>query len=157
MDRWAWGHSQRNDPTLSSGLHPPILEDTSGMLSRKLNVIGVFCMPPRYSIQRLVSCCTHCLCWHAFSLQRSRPQSRIDLLQALENHSPGTRNKIWQIPSAGVRMVSQILFSNGPLPWPGPPTIELPLHISLRLGLYLSNWIFLDSSGPSMDVSANAS
>jgi hypothetical protein len=83
--------------------------------------------------------------------------TRIDLLQALENDGPGTRNKIWHIPSAGVPMMLQILFSNGSLPWPGPPTMELLLYISLRLGLYLSNWPFLDSSGPSMDVSADAS
>jgi hypothetical protein len=54
-------------------------------------------------------------------------------------------------------MVLQILFSNGSLPWPEPPTIELPLHIRLRLGLYLSNWPFLHSLGPSMDASADAS
>lgn len=60
-------------------------------------------------------------------------------------------------PSAGVRMVLQILFSNGSLPWPEPPTLELPLHIRLRLGLYLSSWPFLDSLGPSMDASADAS
>lgn len=78
--------------------------------------------------------------------------TRIDLPQALGNCSPGMRNKIWQIPSAGVRMVLQILSSNGSLPWPEPPTLELPLHIRLRLGLYLSNWPFLDSLGPSLDA-----